>query len=74
MSINTFDELSPSFQLQKFIYHMQRIPCLFALHCVSVHDDEGHDEETEIHKYDNHHWYNERPHKVCIRVQPAPAE
>ena len=53
---------------------MQRLPCLFALHCVSVHDDEGHDEETEIHKYDDHHWYNERPHKVCVRVQPASSE
>ena len=38
-----------------------------------MHDDQGHDEEADIHQDDHQHWYNERPHKVSVRIQPASA-
>ena len=40
---------------------------------MSVHDDQGHDEEADIHQDDHQHWCNERPHKVSVRIQPASA-
>ena len=40
---------------------------------MSVHDDQGHDEEPNIHQDDHQHWCNERPHKVSVRIQPASA-
>ena len=40
---------------------------------MSVYDDQGHDEEADIHQDDHHHWCNERPHKVSVRIQPASA-
>ena len=40
---------------------------------MSVHDDQGHDEEADIHQDDHQHWCNERSHKVSVRIQPASA-
>ena len=38
---------------------------------MSVHDDQGHDEEAYIHHNDHHHWCNECPDKVSVWIQPA---
>ena len=40
---------------------------------MSVHDDQGHYEEANIHQDDHQHWCNERPHKVSVGIQPASA-
>ena len=41
---------------------------------MSVHDDNGHDEETNVSQEDQYHWSNDGPDKRCVMVQVATAK
>ena len=48
-----------------------KVPCLLnsgTFLCMSVHDDQGHDEEANIQQDDHQHWCNECPHKVTVWI------
>ena len=36
---------------------------------VSIHDDNGHDEEANVSQEDQYHWSKEGPHERCVRTQ-----